>query len=68
MGVGAHVHSMSGRQSGGSELVDEDKGPDHRPGLGGKRAPDLEVAKIVGDRRNRFHGHSPGAVARIVSA
>ena len=66
--VGPDVHALARRQARRAELVDEDERPDHRPGLGRERAADLEVAKVMGDRGDRFHQPSPGALALIVSA
>ncbi len=46
------VHALARRQPRRAELVDEDERPDHRPLACGQRPVDLEIAKIVGDRRD----------------
>ena len=52
--VRADVHALAGRQPRRAELVDEDERPDHRPLSRRQRAPHLELAEVVGDRRDRL--------------
>src|SRR3989337_2424742 len=59
----ANIHAVAGRQLRRPELVDEDEWPDHRPLPRRKRAPALERAKVVSDRRDglddRIGFHQP---------
>src|SRR5689334_15787705 len=52
MRVRTNVHALAGRQSCWSEFIDEDEWSHHGPRLARKRSVDLEVAKIMGDRRD----------------
>ena len=51
------VHALAGRKPRRAELVDEDERADHRP-LARRQGPvDLELAEVVGDRRDdQFQG------------
>src|SRR5690349_16164623 len=64
----AHVHPCAEVKLRGAELVDEDEGPDHAPRPRWDRAPDLELAEVVGNRGDDLLNHSPGAFALIASA
>src|SRR5690606_16903089 len=66
-----HVHARADVELRRAELVDEDKGADHGPGLGGQHAAHFELAEVVRDRREGFddvHVASPGASARMARA
>ena len=49
------VHALSRREPRRAELVDEDERADHRPLARRKGSPNLECAKVMGDRRDRLH-------------
>jgi hypothetical protein len=53
--VRTHVHSPARREPRGPKLVDEDERADHAPWPGWKGSTNLEVAKVVSSRSNRFH-------------
>jgi hypothetical protein len=50
MGMGSHVKPLARIEHRGAHLVEEDKGADHSPMLGGQYASYLETA-------HRFTGH-----------
>src|SRR4030095_9967406 len=59
-----HVHAFAGHQLRRPEMVDEDKGPDHRPLSLRQRPPDFECAQVMSDGHNDLLDH--GLVSRAV--
>src|SRR4029450_13147892 len=51
----ADIHATARWQARRPELVAEDERADHPPRSGGKGAPNLEVAEVMGGGNDRFH-------------